>query len=211
MTTVFGCITRIATVGVICVALFAAALWLADGRKTGGPIPSTPVAVPLSALPASPTAAAEVQPAATAEAKLRAAEQTARTAPPGSHQPVSVTLSEAEVNALAVPQLEGDRNFPLRQPSIQILPGQFIVRGLAPVGPVTLPVTVTGTVAVQNGVPVLTVTGVQASGVQTPQNLVQQISDQLATNLRLTPASLPIMVQRVDLGAHTVTISGVTK
>jgi hypothetical protein len=200
---------RLLAVVVVCLALFAAVLWFAGGRNAG-PVPAasataSPATAPVSA--ATPNATA----VASARQKLAAAMHAASTAAPGSHQPVSLTLSEAEVNAIAVPELESEASFPLQQPSVQILPGKLILNGQAALGPTTLPVAVTGSVGLVDGVPTLTVTSVQASGLNAPDSIVRQVSDQLAANLRLTPADLPITVQQVLLGEHTLTVAGVTK
>jgi hypothetical protein len=121
-----------------------------------------------------------------------------------------LTLSEAEVNAIAVPELERDADFPLQQPSVQLLAGNVVLTGKAALGPTLLPVAVTGNVTVHAGVPVLTVTGVQAGGLDAPPGMVNQVSRQLTNSLRLTPADLPITVQQVTIGDHKMTVVGVT-
>lgn len=210
---VSGCLLRLATVVIVCLALFAGVLWLAGGRtQPPGPTIATPSPAPLST-PAAPghTVTPDAGAAAGARRKLAAVVQTATAAPAGSHEPVQVTLSEAEVNAVAVPELENDADFPLQQPSVQLLPGRVVLHGQAALGPTLLPVAVTGSVSITAGVPMLTVISVQAGGFDAPQSLVNQVSDQLASSLRLTPSDLPITVQRVTVGDHTMTMAGVTK
>lgn len=206
----FGCLIRLVTVVVICAVLIVGALWLSRGQTAppSAALP-TPSASASTTVSAAPTADANA--AATAKRKLDAAIRAAQAAPAGSHRPITLTLTEAEVNALAAPELASDPQFPLQQASVHILPGRLVVDGQAALGPATVPVAVTGTVAVQGGVPTLTVSGVQASGISAPQSMVNQLSDQLAASLRLTPADLPITVQRVTLADHALTITGVTK
>jgi hypothetical protein len=213
MRTPFGCLLRLFTVLVVCLIFFVGVLWWAGGRSdVPGPEP-TPAVAQVDGRAAQPlaTATPDAAAATTAKQKLAAAMRTATAAAPGSHQPVSLTLSEAEVNAIAVPEMEGDADFPLQQPSIQILPGKLILNGQAPLGPTLLPVAVTGSVGLTDGVPTFSVTGVQASGINAPQSVVRQVSDQVTNSLRLTPADLPIRVQQVTLGDHTMTVQGVTK
>jgi hypothetical protein len=69
----------------------------------------------------------------------------------------------------------------------------------------------TGSVGLTDGVPTLAVTNVQASGITAPQGIVRQVSDQVSNSLRLTPDDLPITVQAVTLGNHSMTVTGVTK
>ena len=208
MSALFGCLVRVCVVAAVCLALFAGVLWFAGGNSASPSPVAVSVATPAADLA---TATPDANAAATARAKLAAADHTATSAAPGSHRPVTVTLSEAEVNAIAVPALESEANFPLQQPSVQILPGQVILNGQAAFGPTTLPVAVTGSVDVQGGVPTLTVLRVQAGGISAPQSIVNQLRNQIATSLRLTPADLPITVQQVTLGSHTLTVTGVTK
>lgn len=209
----FSCLARFVTVVVICAALIGGALWLSRGQTTppGANIPTPMAAVAATTASSSLSTSADTNAAVTAKRKLDAAIRTAQAAPPGSHRPVTVTLTEAEVNAIAAPELANDPQFPLQQPTVHVLPGRLVVDGQAALGPATVPVAVTGTVAVQGGVPTLTIAGVQASGITAPQSMVKQLSDQLATSLRLTPADLPITVQQVTLADRSLTIAGVTK
>jgi hypothetical protein len=212
MSTLFGCLVRLCVVAAVCLALFAGVLWFAGGNRAApSPIVAVSTVAPVAPAADVPTATPDANAAATARAKLAAADHTATSAPPGSHQLVTITLSEAEVNAIAVPELESQANFPLQQPSVQILPGQVILNGQAAFGPTTLPIAVTGSVDVQGGVPTLTVLRVQAGGISAPQSIVNQVRNQIATSLRLTPADLPITVQQVTLGSHTLTVMGATK
>jgi hypothetical protein len=209
----FGCLVGLVSVLAVCMVLFAGVLWLAGGFSAvpgQAATPATGPAVAEAAVP-GPTATPDANAASSAKQKLAVAMRTATAAAPGSHQPVSLTLSEAEVNAIAVPEMESDADFPLQQPSIQILPGKVILNGQAPLGPTLLPVSVTGSVDLTDGVPTLAVTNVQASGITAPQSVVQQVSHQLSDSLRLTPDDLPITVQAVTLGNHSMTVTGVTK
>jgi hypothetical protein len=209
----FGCLVGLVSVLAVCMVLFAGVLWLAGGFSAvpgQAATPATGPAVAEAAVP-GPTATPDANAASSAKQKLAVAMRTATAAAPGSHQPVSLTLSEAEVNAIAVPEMESDADFPLQQPSIQILPGKVILNGQAPLGPTLLPVSVTGSVELTNGVPTLAVTNVQASGITAPQSVVQQVSHQVSDSLRLTPDDLPITVQAVTLGNHSMTVTGVTK
>jgi hypothetical protein len=209
----FGCLVGLVSVLAVCMVLFAGVLWLAGGFSAvpgQAATPATGPAVAEAAVP-GPTATPDANAASSAKQKLAVAMRTATAAAPGSHQPVSLTLSEAEVNAIAVPEMESDADFPLQQPSIQILPGKVILNGQAPLGPTLLPVSVTGSVDLTDGVPTLAVTSVQASGITAPQGIVRQVSDQVSNSLRLTPDDLPITVQAVTLGNHSMTVTGVTK
>jgi hypothetical protein len=209
----FGCLVGLVSVLAVCMVLFAGVLWLAGGFSAvpgQAATPATGPAVAEAAVP-GPTATPDANAASSAKQKLAVAMRTATAAAPGSHQPVSLTLSEAEVNAIAVPEMESDADFPLQQPSIQILPGKVILNGQAPLGPTLLPVSVTGSVDLTDGVPTLAVTNVQASGITAPQSVVQQVSHQVSDSLRLTPDDLPITVQAVTLGNHSMTVTGVTK
>jgi hypothetical protein len=209
----FGCLVGLVSVLAVCMVLFAGVLWLAGGFSAvpgQAATPATGPAVAEAAVP-GPTATPDANAASSAKQKLAVAMRTATAAAPGSHQPVSLTLSEAEVNAIAVPEMENDADFPLQQPSIQILPGKVILNGQAPLGPTLLPVSVTGSVDLTDGVPTLAVTNVQASGITAPQGIVRQVSDQVSNSLRLTPDDLPITVQAVTLGNHSMTVTGVTK
>jgi hypothetical protein len=209
----FGCLVGLVSVLAVCMVLFAGVLWLAGGFSAvpgQAAAPATGPAVAEAAVP-GPTATPDANAASSAKQKLAVAMRTATAAAPGSHQPVSLTLSEAEVNAIAVPEMESDADFPLQQPSIQILPGKVILNGQAPLGPTLLPVSVTGSVDLTDGVPTLAVTNVQASGITAPQSVVRQVSDQVSNSLRLTPDDLPITVQAVTLGNHSMTVTGVTK
>jgi hypothetical protein len=209
----FGCLLGLVSVLAVCLVLFVGVLWLAGGRSAATGQAAPPATSPVVNEPTAPRSAAtpDANAASSAKQKLAVAMHTATAAAPGSHQPVSVTLSEAEVNAIAVPEMENDADFPLQQPSIQILPGKVILNGRAPLGPTLLPVAVTGSVGLTDGVPTLAVTSVQASGITAPQSIVRQVSDQVSNSLRLTPEDLPITVQAVTLGDHTMTVTGVTK
>lgn len=213
MRSLAGCLLRFATVAVVCLVLFVGVLWLARTHTLPSSFAvTTPSPGPLNT-PAAPGGTATPDPSAAASArrKLAAVVRTATATPPGRHQPVQVTLNEAEVNAIAVPELESEANFPLRQPSVQLLPGRVILHGQAAFGPTLLPIAVTGNIVVKAGVPMLTVTGVQAGGFDAPQSMVNQVSNQLTNSLRLTPADLPITVQQVTIGDHAMTVVGVTK
>lgn len=209
----FGCLAGLVSVLAVCMVLFAGVLWLAGGHSAVPGQVATPVTGPVVAEAAAPraTATPDANAASSAKQKLAVAMRTATAAAPGSHQPVSLTLSEAEVNAIAVPEMENDADFPLQQPSIQILPGKVVLNGQAQLGPTLLPVAVTGSVGLTDGVPTLAVTSVQASGITAPHGIVRQVSDQVSNSLRLTPDDLPITVQAVTLGNHTMTVAGVTK
>lgn len=206
-----GCLVRVLVLAVVGLAAFAVVLWAAAARPGSAAI-ATPTPV-VSGAPAVVATAAPVESsAATAgRQKLAAAERTAQAAPAGSHQPVTVTLTEAEVNAIAVPALEKEPNFPIQQPRIVLQSGQATVQGQAAVGPALLPVAVAGDVAVDGGVPRFIVTGVHAGGIAAPKSLVDQLTGELNSRFTLTPADLPITVQTVTVGDHTLTIAGVTK
>jgi hypothetical protein len=213
MVRLLGCVTRLLVLAVAGLAAFAVVLWAASAHQaTDATAPPTPESgAAASAAPAATPAPVDAGAAATGRQKLVAAERTAQAAPAGSHQPVTVTLTEAEVNAIAVPELEKETSFPLKQPRVLLQTGQVAVQGQAAMGPALLPVTVAGNVAVDGGVPRFVVTSVRAGGIAAPQSLVDQLTGELNSRFTLTPEELPITVQSVTVGDHTLTISGVTK
>lgn len=208
-----GCVTRVLVLVVVGLAAFGIVLWAASAHQTSDAVasPTPEAAAAVAAVPAATPAPVDASAAATGRQKLVAAERTAQAAPAGSHEPMTVTLSEAEVNAIAVPELEKETSFPLKQPRVLLQNGQAVVQGQAAMGPALLPVDVAGTVAVSDGVPRFVVTGVHAGGIAAPRSLVDQITAELNTRFTLTPADLPITVQSVTVGDHAITIKGVTK
>jgi len=198
----------------LCVGVLLAAVWLfarSSGRLSNTLPGTAATAAPVIAAAASPEPTAEANAAASAQQKLNAVEQAVRAAPPGSHKPVSVTLTEAEVNALADPVLQSAKSFPLQSPHVAISGGLVTVNGRMPVGNGSLPVAASATAQVNAGIPHLVLQDVRIAGLPAPQTMVDQLSSEVDSRFRLTGSDVPFLVQSVTLGDHSVTVAGVTR
>jgi len=213
MTSCFGCLSRVLAV-VLCVGILLAAVWL-FARSSGtlsNPLPGAAgTAAPVVAAVASPGPTPEADASASAQRKLNAVEQAVRAAPHGSQKPVSVTLTEAEVNALADPMLQSAKSFPLQNPHVAISGGLVTVDGRMPVGNGSVPVAATATAQVNAGIPHLVLQDARVAGLPAPQTMVDQLSSEVDNRFRLTGTDVPFLVQSVTLGDHSVTVAGVTK
>jgi hypothetical protein len=148
---------------------------------------------------------------ASARAKLNTLLSVIRSAPRLSHRPVTTTLSQAEVNALVVEQLQQNPNFPLRNPYIVLKPDHVLLIGDYDVSFVTMTVTTDMTVSVDNGVPKVHVQSIQADGVDVPASVSDSLNQQIAQQTQSSLSDYPFTVQQISIGDGTMTVSGVTK
>lgn len=172
-----------------------------------------------TAVPAAVDAAGTpvaLPPAQSLDQKVGALEREVASATPGSRKPVSIAVTEAELNAKLGQQTIKSASFQLASPTVELTPGLVTVRGVyTGSGFEGVPMGVSMTVSAQNGTIVPTVDRVDVNGLTVPLGVVPQLRDQITSQLRRAleqqSATLPLVVTNVQVGSHMMTVEGTTK
>ena len=153
-----------------------------------------PAAVVAPAVAASPPGAAPD--AAAVEARLSSTEaRIQQDANAGRHEPISVTISDAELNALLADELaKSGSQVPVTDAQAASVPGQVLVTGHVKASVLTAPFSLAAQPQVTNGKAQLRVAGISFGGLPVPQAIASQItgavsSDDLLGNVPLTVTS----------------------
>jgi len=185
-----------------------------SAQRTAQVAPQAAVAAPVAVNAAgSPVA---LPPAQSADQKIRALERQITTATPGAHAPISVTFTEAELNAKLRQQAQETSNLPLENPTIALSPGVVMVSGVyTGSGMPRVPIGIGLHVTAQDGSVAATVQSVEVSGLPVPIDTVPQVRDRISSvlqqSLNRQSSSLPVYVTDVRVGVHNLTVEGTTK
>lgn len=178
-----------------------------------------PAAAPASTAPTAVNAAGSpipLPPGQSFDQKVSAVERVVASAPPGAHTPISVAVTEAELNAKLGQQPIKGASFELASPTIELTPGNVTVRGVyTGSGFQGVPMGVTMSLRAQDGKLVPTVERVDVNGLNVPLGVAPQVRDQLTSQLQRAldreSAGLPVIVTNVQVGSHVMTVEGTTK
>jgi hypothetical protein len=172
-------------------------------RAVVTPSSAAPTAAAPAAAPTAVSAANVAQRLVTTESAIR------QSAAAGKHQPYSVTITEAELNALIAQSLvSGQVQAPVSDVSTAIQPGQVVVSGQAKVGVLSAPFTMTAVPRAAAGKAQLQVSGATFSGVAMPSAMSSQLLALFDSNNLL--GDLPLTVTSFQANQGALVLQGTT-
>ena len=177
----------------LAILAFALALLVTAARVF--PQPSVKGAVPPAPRPVAATA--------TSPSNATASRQAA----PGLQQ---VELSESEVNQLLRDGLSS-RGYPVDDLTVRLEEGRFVATSTQQVSFLRLPVTVVGEAGVVDGQLSVRPLSVTAAGAAIPQSVVDQMADQVRTQLAAELDNLPLRLVSIQIMPGKLVVQGMPK
>jgi hypothetical protein len=130
----------------------------------------------------------------------------------GQHgEPYSLTLSDAELTALAAWSLANAPDIPFSRVTVQVAGDRVIADGVTRDLAVTVPVRVAGTLRAADGLPQVTIQDVSLGETPLPGFVRERVLREANASLDFSRYPLPVTVEAVELQSGGLTVRGMLR